>query len=181
LQASIYLRFSIPVRGFPQDQTFTLIYDADNLVPGASSLKPAAPSLPQNQLDKLARAGNPQLQVLALTIKQPCPIRCPSSAENLGPKSGFEVPFHQLRKIAQATKIDVLLDYNWLHTANRALLDRLIQHPEELAGLAEDDKYIKQHRRADWTVFSPIHEEDPPPYAYAYASHKRSRQSEIAT
>ncbi|CAE7213243.1 hypothetical protein PTNB85_10475 [Pyrenophora teres f. teres] len=174
-QASLYIRFSIPVYGFSQDQTFTLIYDADNLVPGVNSIKPATTSLPQDQLDQLGRSGNPQLRVLALTVKQPCSIRCPHSTGSLGPKNGYEVPFHQLRKIAQATEIDVLLDYNWVHTVNRALLDKVLERPEELAGLVENGKYTKQHKRVDWTVFGPVDQEDPPPYASA--SQKRSRQT----
>lgn len=176
-QASLYLRFSIPIYGFSQDQTFTLIYDADNLVPGVNSIKPATTPLPQDQLDELARNGNPELHVLALVVKQTCPIRCPPSARSLSPKHGFEAPFHILRKIARATEIDVLLDYNWIHTDNRALLDKLIKHPEDLAGLPNDDKYTKQHRRVDWTVFSPADQEEPP--SYASASHKRSRQSKF--
>jgi len=179
LQASLYLRFSVPVNGFSQDQIFTLIYDADNLVPGVNSIKPATTSLPQDQLGELARSGNPQLRVLALAIKQPCPIHCPLSAGSLGPKNGFDAPFHQLRKIAQATEIDVLLDYNWLHVDNHAFFDKLINHPEELAGLVEDDKYTTHHRRANWTIFSPIEQEEPPPYAPT--SHKRPRQSEFPT
>ncbi|KAI0574422.1 hypothetical protein TUN199_06395 [Pyrenophora tritici-repentis] len=177
-QASLCLRFSIPVCGFSQDQTFTLIYDADNLMPGGNFIKPATTLLPQDQLAQLARSGNPELRVLALAVKQPCSIRCPHSPGSLGPKNGFEVPFHQLRKIAQATEIDVLLDYNWVHTDNRALLEKLLKHPEELAGLVEKGKYTRQHKRVDWTVFGPVNQEEPPPYASA--SHKRSRPDSAA-
>ncbi|RMZ68313.1 hypothetical protein GMOD_00009918 [Pyrenophora seminiperda CCB06] len=173
LQASLYLRFSLPVYSYSEDQTFTLIYHAHNLVPGVNSLKPSTTTIPQDRLVALARSGSPELRVLALAIKQSCPIRCPPSTGIFRPKDGFDVPFHQLQKIAQATEIDVLFDYNWVHADKRPLLDGLIKHPEGLAGLAKDGKYTKQ-QCADWTVLGPINQELPP--SYASDSHKRSRQ-----
>ena len=171
LQISFYLQYTNFIHGFDDPQTFTLIYDADDLIHDATTLKTATTPLAQHQLASIARAGNPQIRVLTLTLAKPCRIRCPPSASTgiLAAKSGFEAPFHQLVKLAEATEIHILLDYNWVHADNREPLER--------TGFPDgNDRF----RYVDWTDFNTIEEQDAPPPSYAKAvdadaSRKRSR------
>lgn len=179
LQISFYLQYTNFIHGFDDPQTFTLIYDADDLTHGATTLKTATTLLPHHQLASIARAGNPQIRVLTFTLAKPCRIRCPPSAStgNLAAKSGFEAPFHQLVKLAEATEIDILLDYNWVHADNREPLERFFRQPNLFAGFPDGND---RSRYVDWTDFNTIEEYDAPPPSYAKAvdtdaSRKRSR------
>ena len=179
LQISFFLQYTTFIDGFDNEQTFVLIYDADNLIHGATSLKTATAPLPHDQLTSIARAGNPQIRVLTLTVARPCRIRCPpsSSTSTLMSKGGYEAPFHRLVKLAQATEIDILLDYNWVHADNREPLECFFTQPNVFAGFPDGND---GHRYADWAVFSIIEERDAPPPSYANvvdtdASRKRSR------
>ena len=179
LQISFYLQYTNFIHGFDDPQTFTLIYDADDLIHDATTLKTATTSLAQHQLASIARAGNPQIRVLTLTLAKPCRIRCPPSASTgiLAAKSGFEAPFHQLVKLAEATEIHILLDYNWVHADNREPLERFFTQPNLFTGFPDgNDRF----RYVDWTDFNTIEEQDAPPPSYAKAvdadaSRKRSR------
>jgi hypothetical protein len=177
LQISFYLQYTTFIDGFDDEQTFTLIYDADNLVHDATSLKTATVPLPHDQLTSIARAGNPQTRILSLTLAKPCTIRCPLSPATLASKGGFEAPFHRLVQLAKATEVDVLLDYNWVHADNREPLERFFKQPSIFTGFPSgNDGY----RYAEWIVFGTIEEESGPPPSYASAvntnaSQKRSR------
>lgn len=179
LQISFYLQYTTFIDGFDDAQTFTLIYDADDLTHGASSLETATTLPPQHQLASIARAGNPQIRVLTLALAKPCRIRCPPSHGSgaLAAKSGFEAPFHQLLKLAEATEIEILLDYNWVHADNREPLERFLREPSLFAGVPDGSDRCKY---LDWTDFSAAEEQDVAPPAYAKAvdtdaSRKRSR------
>ena len=187
MQATISLQSTIPIHGFEDKQTFTLVYDADNLVPGETSLEDTNMSLPQTQQRKIARQGAPRMKTLCLGLKKPCPVWCPLSSGTIAPKHGFDSPFHQLVTLARATKIHVVLDYNWLHRDKQTRFERLVGHPEELIGFTVDN-YASRFRQADWTVFSPIKDaasEPPPSYtniASEYSGNsigKRPRQGEF--
>ena len=180
MQATISLQFSVPIHGFDDDQSFTLLYDADNLVPGTNSLGPATVSLPQARLDEISRQGNPKPRALSLTLKKPCPVRCPPSSGSVAPKHGFDSRFRQLVDLARATEVHILFDYNWLHRDYHAQFQRLINRPERLTGFRAGNSHTTLYRQADWTVFSPVEEavsEAPP--SYTNASNKRSRQGKF--
>jgi hypothetical protein len=179
LQISFYLQYTTFIDGFDDEQTFTLIYDADILTHGATSLKTATTALPHDQLTLIARAGNPQIRVLTLTLAKSCRIRCPISSGTLTSKSGYEAPFHRLVKLAIASEIDITLDYNWVHADNREPLERFVRQPNVFAGFPDSND---GYRYADWAVFSTIEEQDAPPPSYANAvdtnaSRKRSRHT----
>ncbi|CAN9214163.1 unnamed protein product [Alternaria alternata] len=181
LQISFYLQYTNFIHGFDDPQTLTLIYDADNLTHGATTLKTATTLLPHHQLASIARAGNPQIRVLTFTLAKPCRIRCPPSASTgtLAAKSGFEAPFHQLVKLVEATEIDILLDYNWVHADNREPLERFFRQPNLFTGFPDGND---RSRYVDWTDFNTIEEHDAPPPSYAKAvdtdaSRKRSRHA----
>ncbi len=175
--ATISLRTSTPIHGFDDEQTFTLLYDADNLVPGTTFLRPATLSVQQAQLARIARHGNPQLTTVSVNLKKPCSIWCPAYSSSIAPKAGFDAPFHQLVTFARATEVHILFDLKWLHRDKREQFQSLLRQPERYTGFPIDYSNAKGCRLADWSVFSPI--EDPSLEAlpsYAEASKKRSRQ-----
>jgi len=178
MQATISLQLTVPLAGFDLEQRFTLFYDADNWVPGATALGPATLALPQARINEISRPGNPKLRTLSLVVKKPCPILCPPP-ESIVPKQGLESRFRELVDLAKAIEVYVLFDYNWVHRDNYAILNRLISHSEAFTGF-----HSGQHAQAwlpNWTIFSPAEEttsEAPP--SYTEASNKRSRQGEFS-
>lgn len=180
MQATISLQFMIPVHDSTDAQSFTFVYDADNLVSGETSLGSAIVALSPAQLDEIARSGNPQTRLLSLKLKSPCPIWFPEHLGSVAAKIGFDAPYHQLVKLAGTTGIHVLFDYKWIHQNNRVLFQHIISHPEELTGLPAEAHLKTSCRQANWTVFSPV--DDAPseaPPSYTDASKKRSRLGEI--
>ncbi|KAF5847796.1 hypothetical protein GGP41_009044 [Bipolaris sorokiniana] len=176
MQATISLQYSLPIQGFDDKQTFTLLYNADNLVPGNTLVQPPPTSLPQDRLHDIARQGNAHLRMLSLTLKTPCPVWCPPSLGPM-PKDGFGAAFAQFVKLASATQIYILFDWNWIHKDHCARFDHLIRHPEQLTGIPVDPSSARHFRLADWSVLGPIDDvasEAPPPYIEA--SKKRPRQ-----
>jgi hypothetical protein len=175
MQTTLSLMSLIPIHGFNDEQPFTLIYDADNLVSGKTKLGPAAIRLPQDRLRKITRSGNPQLKTLSLTLKESCPIWGPSSPRSIAPKSGFEPSFHQLVQLAGALQVHILFDYNWLHQDQHTRFGRLFSHGEELTGLPIEQNFVKLHERIDWIVLSA----NGPP-SYSDVSKKRSRRRKFS-
>jgi hypothetical protein len=178
MQLTITLQLSIFIHGFDGEQLCTLVYDADNLRTGTTSLSETT-SLPQARLEEIARHGNLIPRILSLTLKKPCPIQCPPSSGSIAPKHGFGAQLRQLADLARALEVHVLFDNAWLRRENLAQLQKLIRHPERLIGYAGLlDRSARLYRQADWTVFSPVEDaasEAPPSYA-ADASNKRPRQ-----
>jgi hypothetical protein len=161
MQTTLTLQSSLHIHGFDDEQTFTLRYDADNLVPSKTSLGLAAIPLPQGRLEPIIRHGNSQLRTLSLTLKTPCPIWYPHSVSNISPKTGFEASFHQLLKLARATEIQILFDFNWLRTDNHTRFQRLISHSATLTGLPVNGNLVRRFQQADWTVFRPVEQTVP--------------------
>lgn len=177
MQATISLQYSLPIQGFDDKQTFTLLYNADNMVPGNTSVQPPPTSLPQDRLHDIARQGNAHLKMLSLTLKAPCPVWCPPSPGPILPKEGFGAAFAQFVKLASATQVHVLFDWNWLHKDHCARFEHLIRHPEQLTGIPVDPSSARHFKLADWSVLGPVDDiasEAPPPYIEA--SKKRPRQ-----
>ncbi|KAI4699868.1 hypothetical protein J4E89_011087 [Alternaria sp. Ai002NY15] len=178
LQLSFHLQCTTFINGFDDEQTFTLIYDADNLMRDATTLGDATTSLSHDQLTSIARAGNPQIRALALTLAKPCKIRCPSSTATFTSKSGYEAPFHRLAALAKATAIDITFDYNWVHANNRLPLERLSKGLGAFSGVSESADGCVY---ADWAIFCTVEEDHQPPPSYtnaidAGASQKRPRR-----
>ena len=135
MQATISLQCSLPINGFDDEQTFTLLYNADNLVPGNTSLKPSPTCLPQDRLRDIARQGNANWKTLSLTLKKPCPVWCPPSPGLIVPKDGSCAAFSQFVELARATEVHILFDWNWLHKDHHERFDLLVRHPEQLTGI----------------------------------------------
>lgn len=180
MQATISLQSSFPINGFEDEQTFTLLYNADNLEPGNTLLKPPPTCLPpQDRLNEIARQGNVHLKTLCLALKAPCPVWCPPCSGPIAPKDGSSAPFRQFLDLARSTQVHILFDWNWLHKDHHGRFDRLIRHPEQLTGIPVDQSSIKRYRLADWSVFSIVDDvESEAPPSYTAASKKRPRPGE---
>ncbi len=188
-QITLCLQASLPLQGLDDEQRVVMQYDAENIVPGAISLGPATIPLPQERLNALARAGNAQIRTLSVKLKSPCPVWHQSSAP-LKPRPGCETQFEHLASLARTTQIEIVFDYNWLHRDLHATFQRLIEHPDELAGFPVGQRYREQRLNlGDWTVFSyeaadacadtvAAHIAGELPPVYVEASNKRSRQGE---
>lgn len=187
-QMTLCLQTSLALQGFEGEQTVILQYDADQVVPGTISLGPATIPLPQQRLDALARAGNPQMRTLSLKLRNACPVWCLPTSVPLTPRPGCGSSFYPVAALAQSTYVDILFDYNWLHRSLQTSLQRLIKHPEELSGFPVSQRYREQRlQQANWRVFSTeaiqddlgvattVEGEFPPDYAEA--SSKRHRQA----
>jgi hypothetical protein len=184
--ASISLRFSIDIHGFDVAQKISLIYNADNLVPGNCFLSDAV-DLPFETVQEVSpRQGTPRLKILSLELKKPCPVLCPPSRSIL-PKHGVEFPFQQLASLARATEIKVVFDYNRVHRNKQGLFQSFIRDPTEWGNYAIDN-VANRFRQADWQVFGPpasALSEAPPLYTDTPGTslrdcvNKRSRQGEF--
>lgn len=188
-QMTLCLQSQLAVQDIGDKQMVILQYDADHMVPGTISLRPAALPLPQERLDSLSRAGNPQIRTLSLKLRKTCPVWCaPSTAFKQQP--GCSASTLPLAELAQATHISILFDHNWLHRGLQAILQRLIEHPEHLSGFPVGQRYREQRlRQTDWSVFdievidacgdATITVEGELPPDYAEPSTKRLRQGEF--
>ncbi|KAF2742126.1 hypothetical protein M011DRAFT_413187 [Sporormia fimetaria CBS 119925] len=185
-QATVCLQSSLRIRGFNDAQSFILQYDVDNFAPGSSSIGPAAINLDQTRLKKVARHGNPQIRTLFLTFKTPCAVWFPTTDGPLVPQDDSKGIFQELGQLAQATRVNILFDHNWLHRDTHATSQRMIKHPETFSAFPVSTHYGKHSRCGSWTDFHLVDSdvqagaeapsedpEPPPPY---FESHKRSRQ-----
>jgi hypothetical protein len=180
MQTTLSLKFSIPIHGYDDKQAFILIYNADNLVSGKTTLGPATIPIPQDRLNKITPSGSPLLKTLSFTLKEPCPVWGPSSSGSIAPKSELDHSFHQLVQLARALEIHMLFDYNQVHRDQRARFKRLITHAAVLTGLPVEENFAKRYRRVDWSLLNAVKDaisEAPP--SYSDVSTKRSRQCEF--
>ncbi|CAI6311982.1 unnamed protein product [Periconia digitata] len=180
-QATVYLQFSVYIRGIDQKQPFELVYDADNLVPGKTRLGPENKVLPSSRLEEIARDGRCRLHSLSLSLKQPCVVKCPPCSDSISPKDAADPCFSQLANLAKQTEVHILFDYSWVHESNRIRFENLIGRLEKFTGTPRANKDTDQSRFGDWTVFTPVQEEIEAPPSYAEASHKRSRSRGSST
>ncbi|KAF2437254.1 hypothetical protein P171DRAFT_183901 [Karstenula rhodostoma CBS 690.94] len=174
-QASILLSFCAHVHDFADEQQVVLIYDADQLVPGTSFLRPTTEDLSQAQQSRLARSGSPAFKTLQLTLRQPCPVRCLPSTGCIAPKTGHETQLHQLRDLARALDICLVFDHVHLHVNQYAAFHHLVNRPESLVGVPYRGALT---RETDWTVFVPLEDvvaDSLPPYSEVSA--KRYREA----
>jgi hypothetical protein len=149
VQSSIFLK------GSDVAQTFVLQYDANNIVPGSTSLRPAAIFLPQDRLDSIARSKSRQIQTLSFKLKSCCPIWGPKPASTV-PKHGSEALFTQLGCLASATELCILFDSTWLHPRECAVFRRLVQDPAQFSGFPVGRYYEATSLRCmDVSVFNP--------------------------
>jgi hypothetical protein len=180
MQTTLSLMVSIPIHGCDDKQAFILIYNADNLVSGKTTLGPATIPLPQDRLNKITPSGSPKLKTLSLTLKETCPVWGPSSSGSIAPKSDLDPSFHQLVQLARALEIHILFDYSQIHRDQHARFERLITHAAVLTGLPVEENFAKRYRRVDWSLINSVKDavsEAPP--SYSDVLNKRSRQCEF--
>ncbi|KAI1560775.1 Mac domain containing protein [Pyrenophora tritici-repentis] len=182
MQATISLECSLHVRGFDDvEQTFTIDYGADDLMPGTDlidlvNLEDSEYTLPSlGHLQRITRPGaSADLKILRLKIRKPCPIWCPPSTGRIAPKHDSDAAFTHLSQLAQSTMVHVLFDYTWVHVNNRPMLKDIFDDEQRKAfsTLPKSPVFEEQHRKEKWTVFSPV---DPPAAAPPPYTNKRPR------
>jgi hypothetical protein len=190
LRTQATLCLSISLQDFETAPTIVLQYDADNLVPGTLFLKSATPNLPQSRLAHISRSGMPQIQTLSLRLASCCPIWGPLSG-SVTPNNSGDVTLNQLANLAKATQLYILLDAKYLHGEPHAILQYLIERPDQLSGFPVA-RYYKENNfgRLDASVFDIVQgvdhdvvtddtteDEEPPPYMVR--SLKRPRVGEL--
>lgn len=173
-QATIILEFKLSSKDPGNDQVVSLVYDADNLVYGTTTLRTASPFPPR--WGEITRNGGSDLKTLSFVLRDPCPILCPVAFE----RDDADPRFQQLEDLAKATRISVVFDYAWLHPNKSAQFSSLVGR-SRLAGIPRKNTSTLI-READWTALAPQFKnpteveapEAPPPYADV--SRKRSRR-----
>jgi hypothetical protein len=166
MRATISLRFTFFVDGLDVEQVFTLIYDADNLVPDETSLSDGANvSIPLQRLHATSKQGKPQWKTLSLFLKKPCGINGPSYTPILPHKSRptFDNRFVQF---TQATEADVTIDFHAFHHPNDHTLVGIISHLRRYTG---GQTAAFQHLQPTIGLEFRCAGEDPPP-SYVDAS-----------
>lgn len=166
-KATISLRRSFPIDDLEDQRTFTILYDANNLVPGTVSLKPAK-NISSTLANQIAQGGNADIKTLSLMTKNHCPVWCPKSKANKEERDACLQKFLNLTR-ASETKILIVFDYNWVQEQNYARLKWLIDHPETLTGFPVYEHCTISHiyMPTYWNDVSSAVEavhEPPPPY-----------------
>lgn len=166
-KATISLRRSFSIDDLDGPETFTILYDANNLVPGTISLQPAK-NISPTLTNQIAQGGNADIRVLSLTTKKHCPIWCPKTRVD---EEHRNVCLQKFLNLTRASKIKILIlfDYSWVQEQNHARLKWLIDHPEMLAGFPVYEHCTITHiyMPTCWSETSPVAEavhEPPPPY-----------------
>lgn len=170
-QASVEFRLQYSIPNSRSNQQISLVYDADNLEPGTTTVRDATVSAAQ--MAQIARRGGANLKSLHMVLRDPCVVLVPS-AESLPLEESSNDSLKQLVELAKATRLDIIFDSAWLHP-NKAAQFHCLVGCEGLTGFPRH--HGKTLREADWTVFSPSGApptEHPP--AYEEASLKRPRQ-----
>jgi hypothetical protein len=161
-------------------------YGADNLVSGTTIIdtdtagfehKPPS----QDHLAIISRtASSANLKLLCLKIEKCCPIWCPPSSGSIAPKHDSDAAFAHLQRLAKSTVVHVLFDYNWIHIEKQKMLQDLLdeQKRKKFSTLPFLESFKLQHRKADWTVFSPVGPlaAAPTPYSENWNKRPRSRK-----
>ncbi|KAL5371136.1 hypothetical protein DPSP01_014467 [Paraphaeosphaeria sporulosa] len=135
---------------FEGDQSYGLLYHADNLNP-QTALRHPSMRLPPNAPTHLARnaSHSADLRDLFLSLKQTCPIQCKPNQEILAPKSDPNQAYRAFVELAKAKAIHILFDYKWIPSdvSLSLILDGLVG----LHGSSLDDP---RARFVDWTALA---------------------------
>lgn len=174
--ANFSLQCKTHVHPFTEPQPFSLIYDANNLLPTTTKCSATQRTLEEPETTYITRNKPAKTQALSLHLKNPCTILYPAIAGSIAPKPSHESAFTQLVALAKAKEIEILFDGNRLHPNQRSSFVTIVSRPEELSGFPIDGNNLRGRKAGDWTVFSPTEPlvpTDPP--SYADASQKRPR------
>ena len=172
-QNEISLLFAtyLSVPGSDEEQNFVLVYDADNLVPGTTTLAPSGGACDPAWLEKIVRDGVPRIHTLSLTLRYACSVWC-GRGEARGLVVARPTPCRQLVDIAKANKVHLILDLSWLQKNYLTCLRRLTDDATGLAGFPLLETLGRRFERADWRHFQPLDSDELP--TYQEASNKRS-------
>jgi hypothetical protein len=182
-RATFTLRHDFYLPEGADTQSFTLIYDADNLVPTTTQCQTLARTLSERESHVVARNPTtpPNLRVLSLHLRQPCPITCPSVPSSLVSKASCDAPSQPFVDLAKSTEIEVAFDLKWITPKQVKSFTSIISQPELFHGFPVNEKNLRGQRLENWTVFRPDEEaavSDELP-SYTDVVHKRPRQREF--
>jgi hypothetical protein len=172
-KATVELQFGRKFRGVDGERRVSLVYDADNLVPGTTTLDHANSPPPPYFLSQIARHNGRNLKILSLALMERCTIRWSRALGDI--EHSLDERYQQLADLARATSLHILFDYAWLNPAKSAQFLSLVDTSKQLARYPVDT--VSQFREANWTVLVP--EDAAPleaPPSYEDASLRRSRQ-----
>jgi hypothetical protein len=198
MQATISLRFSISVDGFDDNQNFTLIYNADNLVADRTTLcHNVDTAISTEQQLSISRQGQPLLKTLSLALKDPCSVQCSPRCANKAPHKSTCPTYHCFVQLARATEVKIIIDYNQYRVPKQDVLNRIIGSLGQFTACSFTDTrdQVQQTVRAAFGHAAsenlaashdlPVSENPPPPYIDVSNAHptqgatKRLRHGEF--
>ncbi|KAL5380214.1 hypothetical protein PMIN06_009782 [Paraphaeosphaeria minitans] len=159
---------------FDGNQSYGLLYHADNLNPQTALRKPSM-RLPPNAPTRLARNEShaPDLRDLFLSLKRICTIQCKPSRGVLAPKSDSDQSYRAFVELARAKAVHILFDYKWMPSG--VSLSLIL---DGLAGLHGSPVNEQHARMVEWTALACedtvlcLANEDQPPAYSAVAPYK---------
>jgi hypothetical protein len=133
-QASISLEFPLAIQDPDDQRAIILVYDADILSSGEQSCNSLAAPFHIQSEEHAAIARNNSAGIikhLTLTIKGTCcKVLIPRCFENTKPDPEFIALYDQAATLAQAIKVHVLFDYNYVHKNHRKNFMHFVHHPD---------------------------------------------------
>jgi hypothetical protein len=176
---SLLVTASVSLIGSDEEQAFVLVYNADNLIPGATTLAAHAGACAPAWLEKIAREGFPRMHTLSLTLKNVCSVWYTRGQVQTSLVS-YPTPCQQLVEIAKADKVRLIVDFSRLQDAYKSCIRRLTSNATGLAGYPISKILQRRFEQGDWTVFQPLEASiEPPAYTetpHTETSHKRPRR-----
>lgn len=104
LKATFSLKFDLA-----DDQTFTFLYDVDNLVPTTTRCCSNARSLSNPEQTYITRGARPDVRFLSLHLKKPCLIICNSASSSTWPKASLRTS-QCFVDLAKSTETEIAFD-----------------------------------------------------------------------
>lgn len=143
VQATLSVQFSMRVAGAPAEQTFTLLYHPENLIPGKNKIDSPVIPLFISDLQWIGRNGqSPVTRTMSLALHE-CPVLRSRPSQNVALPEKEGTSFQSFSKLANAKVIHILFDYNWLHDRNIEWFKDFIANPARFERLQE---HVASHR-----------------------------------
>jgi hypothetical protein len=180
--ATISLQFSLLVNGCDSKRNFILIYDADNLLAGKTTLRDQVDiGISREQLSNFVPEGQLELRTLSLALKDFCPIRCPSFSPPILPhKNTCSISYNHFVRLTRAKETKIVIDISQFTEEYQDLLNDIIETPGNFTGCPFTNNDNKR-QQTTWRAFGDAVFEDPPPSYTHPAQHttKRPREGEF--
>jgi hypothetical protein len=147
-RATFTLRHDFYLDEIADTQSFTLIYNADNLVPTTTQCQTLTWALSDQESKVVARNPTtaPNLHVLSLHLRQPCPITCPNVSSSLVSKASCATPSQPFVDLAKSTEVEIAFDLKWITPKQVKSFTSIIRQPELFRGFSVNEKNLKEQR-----------------------------------